>query len=286
MLLPATQWRVRGRVVDVTRGAVMGIVNVTPDSFYDGGRHADTARAIEHAKELLKEGADIIDVGGESTRPGAEPVEIEEELRRVVPVVARLARETEAVISIDTRHADVARAALGAGAHIVNDVSALGEAGMAGVIAEYGAGVVLMHMHGTPQTMQEAPLEAGEVVDTVHKYLASRVVYAERAGIAREALAVDPGIGFGKSSEGNERLIAELEVFLGWGVPVVIGVSRKRFIGVRTGREAEGRLAGTVAAEVLAYERGARVLRVHDVAAARDALNVTRAILAARSSAA
>lgn len=279
---PATQWRARGRVLDVSRGAVMGVVNVTPDSFYDGGRYAEMDRAVAHALALLQEGADIVDVGGESTRPGAVPVGVDEEIKRVVPVIERLACETDAVISVDTRHAAVARAALEAGAHIVNDVSALSDEGMATVVAEYGAGAVLMHMHGTPATMQEAPLNADRVVDVVREYLGQRIAYAERAGIARAALAVDPGIGFGKSYAANERLLAELERLLEWGLPIVIGVSRKRFIGERTGRDVEGRLAGTLAAQVLAFERGARVFRVHDVAAARDALRVTAAILAAQ----
>lgn len=286
MQQPATQWRARGRVLDVSRGAVMGVVNVTPDSFYDGGRYAEVERAVTHAQTLLQEGADIIDIGGESTRPGAAPVGVEEEMRRVVPVIERLARETDAVISVDTRHAEVARVALEAGAHIVNDVSALNDEGMAAVVAEYGAGAVLMHMHGTPATMQEAPLDADHVVDAVREFLGQRIAYAERAGIAREALAIDPGIGFGKSYAANERLLAELERLLEWRLPIVIGVSRKRFIGERTGREVEGRLAGTLAAQVLAFERGARVFRVHDVAAARDALRVAAAILAARCDAA
>lgn len=282
MQQPATQWRARGRVLDVSRGAVMGVVNVTPDSFYDGGRYAEVERAVKHARTLLQEGADIVDIGGESTRPGAAPVGVDEEMRRVVPVIERLARETDAVISVDTRHADVARAALEAGAHIVNDVSALRDEGMAAVVAEYDAGAVLMHMHGTPATMQEAPLDADQVVDVVYEYLGQRIAYAEGAGVAREALALDPGIGFGKSYAANERLLAELERLLDWKLPIVIGVSRKRFIGERTGRDVEGRLAGTLAAQVLAFERGARVFRVHDVAAARDALRVTAAILAAQ----
>ncbi|MCX7846966.1 MAG: dihydropteroate synthase [bacterium] len=278
---PAQRWRVRGRELDVGRGVVMGILNVTPDSFYDGGRYVDASRALAHARELMGEGAVIVDVGGESTRPGARPVAVEEELKRVLPVIEGLAGESEVVISVDTRHAEVAEQALRAGAHIVNDVSALADEGMAQVVAQYGAGVILMHMHGTPETMQDTPLQAGEVVREVKDFLAVRLKKAVERGIKKDALAVDPGIGFGKTFEANERLLAELEEFLEFGVPVVVGVSRKRFIGARTGREVQDRLAGSLAAAVLAYERGARVLRVHDVSATCDALRVADAILQA-----
>lgn len=275
----------RGRELDVGRGVLMGIVNVTPDSFYDGGRYLNPAQAVEHAKELIREGATIVDIGGESTRPGAQPVVAEEELQRVVPVVAKLAEETDAVVSVDTRHAVVARAALEAGAHIVNDVSALADEGMVEVVKEFGAGVILMHMHGTPATMQEQPLDAMEVVTCVLEFLEKRVAFALGAGIARAALAIDPGIGFGKTFLANERLIAELSTFMQLGLPIAIGVSRKRFIGARTGRDVEERLAGSLAAAVLAYERGARILRVHDVAATRDALAVAAGILGFRTGA-
>ena len=281
MTTPAAQRQVRGRMLDLTRGALMGVLNVTPDSFYDGGRYDDAEHAWTHAMELINDGADILDVGGESTRPGAAPVDVDEELRRVLPVVQRLARETDAVISVDTRHAAVARAALEAGAHIVNDVSALGDPAMAETIGAHGAGVVLMHMHGTPQTMQDAPLDADEVLAAVRDFLAARVARVLDAGIARNAIAIDPGLGFGKTFAANERLIARLDELCGIGAPVVLGASRKRFIGARTGRAAGDRLAGTLAAHVLAFERGARVFRVHDVAAARDALLMAAAILAA-----
>ena len=262
----------------------MGVVNVTPDSFSDGGLWLDPEAAVAHGLELLGQGAEILDVGGESTRPGAEPVEEAEELRRVEPVVSGLhSRAPAAVISIDTMKASVAEAAIAAGASYVNDVTALlGDPRMAGVVARAGCGVCLMHMAGTPQTMQDDPAY-DDVVGDVVSFLARRAEAAVAAGIAREQIQLDPGIGFGKSLEHNLELLRRLDEIAAIGFPVVVGVSRKRFLGAITGREEPAeRVAASVAAALLAWERGASVLRVHDVAATVDALRVATATLGAR----
>jgi len=256
----------------------MGILNVTPDSFSDGGRYDDPERAAEHGLRLAEDGADIVDVGGESTRPGAAAVPVEEELRRVIPVVARLAGRTQAVISVDTSKAAVARAAIAAGARIINDVTALGgDPGMAAVARETGAGVILMHMQGTPRTMQAAPRYA-DVVAEVRAYLAARLGELTAAGIRRACLAVDPGIGFGKTAEHNLQWLSRLDEIASLDAPVLVGLSRKSFLGAITGRPAPERLAGTLAALAVCVLRGAHVLRVHDVKEARDALEVTLAL--------
>ncbi len=260
--------------------SVMGVVNVTPDSFSDGGQWLDPAAAIAHGRELAAEGAAILDVGGESTRPGAEPVGEAEELRRVIPVIERLAAAGGAAISIDTTKAAVARAALAAGASYVNDVTALrADPALAAVVAEAGCDCCLMHMQGSPRTMQEHP-HYDDVVGEVVAFLEERVAFALAAGIAAERIQVDPGIGFGKTLEHNLELLRRLNEIAALGHPVVVGVSRKSFLGRITGREvASERVAATVAANVLAYERGASVFRVHDVAPTVDGLRVASATL-------
>lgn len=257
---------------------LMGIVNVTPDSFSDGGLYLDPERAIAHGEELVDDGAEILDVGGESTRPGAEPVGVEEEMRRVVPVIEGLA-DAGAEISVDTSKAAVAAAALDAGAEIVNDVTALrGDPEMAGICAEQGATVILMHMLGAPRTMQDDP-RYGDVVDDVKAFLAERLQAAVAAGIDEERVWLDPGIGFGKTAAHNMELLRRLGELGGLGRPLVVGTSRKSFIGRVDGSPADRRLGGTIASSVLAAAEGADVLRVHDVAEIRQALAVAAAIL-------
>jgi dihydropteroate synthase len=262
----------------------MGIVNVTPDSFSDGGLYLDAEAAIEHGRELARQGADILDVGGESTRPGAEAVSSEVELERTVPVIAALAedRELTTAISIDTSKAVVAAAGLDAGASIVNDVTALRhDPDLAGVCAERGCEVVLMHMLGTPRTMQDDP-HYDDVVDDVKAFLGARVEAAVAAGIAEERIWVDPGIGFGKTVEHNLELTRRLGEIGELGRPVVFGSSRKSHLGAVTGREVGERLGATIASNVLALRAGADVLRVHDVAALADAALTADVILGRR----
>ncbi len=257
---------------------LMGVVNVTPDSFSDGGLYLDPEMAIQHGVELARAGAEILDVGGESTRPGAEEVSVEEELRRVVPVIEGL-RGIEAQLSIDTSKAAVAVAALDAGAEIVNDVTALrGDPEMAALCAERGATVVLMHMLGSPRTMQENPVYEDVVAD-VRAFLAGRMEAALAAGIAEERIWLDPGIGFGKSAEHNLELLRRLAELCELGRPLVIGTSRKSFIGRVDGSDAGERLGGTIASSVLAAAEGAEILRVHDVAEVSQAMAVATAIL-------
>ncbi len=259
---------------------VMGIVNVTPDSFSDGGAWLDPDAAIAHGRALVGEGAEILDIGGESTRPGAEPVTEAEELRRVVPVLEGLAG-AGARLSIDTSKAAVAAAALDAGATIVNDVTALrGDPAMAALAAERGCDVCLMHMLGKPRTMQRDP-RYGDVVAEVRAFLAERVAFARDAGIDEARIWLDPGIGFGKTAAHNLELLARLGEIVALGHPVVIGTSRKSFLGAITGRPASERVAGTLATNVLALAAGARIFRVHDVAPARDGLLVAAATLRA-----
>jgi dihydropteroate synthase len=271
----------------------MGVLNVTPDSFSDGGRFLDAAAAIARGRALVAEGADIIDVGGESTRPGAEPVSATEELARVQPVLEGLAASGLSAgvqISIDTCKGAVARAALAAGATLVNDVSALrADPEMAGLVADSGADCCLMHMLGQPRTMQRNP-RYDDVVDEVRAFLEERLDFAVREGIAEERVLLDPGIGFGKTIEHNLELLRRLQELASIGRPLVIGTSRKSFLGriaadasaAPEAPDAEDRLAGTIATNVLAYERGAAVFRVHDVAPARDALAVAAATLDGR----
>ena len=256
---------------------IMGVVNVTPDSFSDGGLFLDADAAVEHGLRLAREGADILDVGGESTRPGADPVSEDEELRRVVPVIERLA-EGDARLSIDTTKVTVARAAIAAGATLVNDVSALRfDPGMARLVAETGAGCCLMHMLGEPRTMQEDP-RYDDVVSDVKGFLEERLAFAVSEGIDEERVWLDPGIGFGKTVEHNLELLRRLDEIVAIGRPVVVGTSRKSFLGKLVGGRDEGeRLPGTIATNVLALERGASVFRVHDVAQNADALAVATA---------
>jgi dihydropteroate synthase len=257
---------------------LMGVVNVTPDSFSDGGLYLDPEAAVAHGRELVEQGAEILDVGGESTRPGAEPVAAEEELRRVVPVVEGLA-DAGAPISIDTSKAAVAAAALEGGATIVNDVTALREdPEMAPLCAERGADVVLMHMLGEPRTMQANPVY-DDVVTEVRDFLAARLEAAVAAGIAEERVWLDPGIGFGKTAAHNLELLRRLGELRELGRPLVVGASRKSFIGRVDGSAAGERLGGTIASSVWAAAEGADVLRVHDVAEVRQAIAVTTAVL-------
>ncbi|RZA35991.1 MAG: dihydropteroate synthase [Lysobacteraceae bacterium] len=269
-----------GRLLRLDRPQVMGIVNVTPDSFSDGGAHGTCDAAVAHALKLVEDGADLLDIGGESTRPGAEEVPIEEELRRVVPVIEQLSSRTRVPISIDTSKPEVMRAAVAAGAGMINDVCALRDEGSLDMAAMLGVPVVLMHMRGEPRSMQQAP-EYDDVVGEVHRFLAERLFAAEMAGVAKKNLLVDPGFGFGKTTAHNLALLAGLRRFAELGVPVLAGLSRKRTIGELTGRDSvHERLAGSVAAHLIAAQRGAMVLRVHDVAATVDALKVWNAVAA------
>jgi dihydropteroate synthase len=264
-------------VTTFVRPAIMGVLNVTPDSFSDGGAFLAPEAALAHARAMVAEGAHLLDVGGESTRPGADPVGPEEELRRVMPVVEALASEGAIPVSIDTSKAVVARAAVAAGASFVNDVTAFrGDPAMAAAVAEAGADVCLLHMQGEPRTMQENP-RYDDVVAEVKAFLEERLEFAVREGIAEERVWLDPGIGFGKTLDHNLELLRRLGEIVALGRPVVIGASRKRFIGTLTGRAELDRAAGTIAANVLAFERGAHMFRVHDVTATRDALAVASA---------
>jgi dihydropteroate synthase len=273
-------WSFRDRSVTIgARPLVMGIVNVTPDSFSDGGQHFTTDAAVEHALRLVAEGADILDIGGESTRPGSRPVPVEEELSRVIPVVRRLVAQTRVPISVDTTKAAVARPALEAGAAIVNDVTAgRGDPDMIGVVAKFEAGLVLMHMQGTPETMQLNPAY-DNVVSEVFEFLQGRVQFCIDAGIRQDRLAIDPGIGFGKTFEHNMVLLRDLGELTRIGRPVVLGVSRKGMLGQITGRPRAERVAASLAAACYCASHGAaHVLRVHDVAPTVDAAKVIAAV--------
>ncbi|MBX6312497.1 MAG: dihydropteroate synthase [Isosphaeraceae bacterium] len=255
----------------------MGIVNVTPDSFSDGGRALALHAAVAQAERMEAEGADLIDIGGESSRPGAEPIDLDEELRRVVPAVAAIARAVRIPISVDTTKAEVARRALEAGAAIVNDITALGgDPAMPRVVAEAGAGVVLMHMQGTPRTMQLDP-RYDDVVAEVRDFLARRLEWAEALGIARERIALDPGIGFGKTLAHNLTLLRHLDRLADLGCALLVGTSRKGFLGTLTGRPISERATASAVSGLAAIVRGAQVVRVHDVGAMADALKVWEA---------
>jgi dihydropteroate synthase len=261
---------------------VMGVVNVTPDSFSDGGLYLEADAAVRHGEELAAEGAGILDVGGESTRPGADPVPADVELQRVVPVVERLVVAGVAQVSIDTTKLAVAEAALQAGARVVNDVSAFRfEPELAGLVASAGAACCLMHMLGEPRTMQADP-RYDDVVSDVKAFLEERLAFAVGEGVPEERVWLDPGIGFGKTPEHNLELLRRLDEIVALGRPVVIGTSRKSFLGKITGREPRDRVAGTIATNVIAYERGATIFRVHDVAPVADALRVAAATVPAR----
>jgi dihydropteroate synthase len=271
-------WHAGERVLDPAEHTlVMGILNVTPDSFSDGGRFLDPEAAVAHALRMVEDGADVIDVGGESTRPGSDPVPAEEERARVIPVIERLAAACPVALSVDTRKPEVAEAALAAGACIVNDVSAGRSEGMFDVVRAAGAGMVLMHMLGEPKTMQEAP-RYDDVVGEVAAFLRERLEAATAAGIEPEALVVDPGIGFGKTLEHNLLLLRHLETLTELGRPVLVGPSRKRFIGAILGLPEDERDEGTLGAVAWAVTRGASIVRVHDVRSTVRALRVLDAI--------
>lgn len=267
-------WSIAGRDLILDRVLVMGIVNVTPDSFSDGGRFLNRADAIAHARKLIDEGADIIDIGGESTRPGAAEVAADEELTRVVPVVEALADST-VPISVDTSKPEVMRAALAAGAAIINDVRALQQPGAIEAVASSDCGLILMHMQGTPRTMQQAP-QYHDVTSEVAQFLSERVQSARASGIEIRRVAVDPGFGFGKSREHNFTLLSQLSALKDMRLPIVVGLSRKSMLGVPSDRASSDRLAPSVAAALLAAEHGANIVRVHDVAATRDALRAQK----------
>jgi len=254
--------------LSLERPLVMGVVNVTPDSFSDGGRFLDWRDAVAHARRLIGEGADLVDVGGESTRPGAAPVSATEERKRILPVVEAL---REVPVSVDTRRPEVMQAALAAGASMINDIEALGAPGAMEAVAKSGCGICLMHMQGEPGTMQADP-RYGDVVREVKEFLAGRIAACEKAGIVRDRIVADPGFGFGKTAEHNLPLLKHLPEFAGLGVPILAGWSRKSSLGRVTGRETGERLAGGLAAALLALLGGARILRVHDVKETRDAV--------------
>jgi dihydropteroate synthase len=264
-------------VVDLDEPVVMGVLNVTPDSFFDGGRHADPGAALDRALQMVEEGAAIIDVGGESTRPGAAAVSATEEIQRVVPVIERIAARVSVPLSVDTSKPEVMRAAVEAGAQMINDVRALALPGALEAAAASGAAVCLMHMQGEPSDMQRDPRYA-DVVAELKDFLAGRVEAAVAAGIALERICVDPGIGFGKRPEHNLELIRHLDRLADPAIPVLVGVSRKSLLGIITGRPAAERLVGSVVLAALCAERGARILRVHDVAPTVDALKVLGAL--------
>jgi dihydropteroate synthase len=268
-------WQCREAVLKIgNRPLIMGIVNVTPDSFSDGGQHASTSLAVDHALRLIEEGADILDIGGESSRPGAASVSLDEELRRVVPVIEQLAKQTSIPISVDTVKPEVARQSLKAGARIINDITALQDPDMVAVAREFGAGLVLMHMQGTPQTMQKDPVYSDVVAD-VCAFMEQRIQELSAQGIALETIAIDPGIGFGKTHEHTLEQLRRLGEYQRFGRPVCLGVSRKGFIGIITDRQRHERVVGSVAVACYAMAQGAaQILRVHDVAAHRDAVRV------------
>jgi dihydropteroate synthase len=273
-------FQAKSKKFDLSRRTwLMGVLNITPDSFYDGGVYFDPARAVERGLELAADGADIIDVGGESTRPGADPVPAGEEQRRILPVIAALRKKTKALISVDTTKAEVAEAALASGADIINDISACRfDVRMLPVAARSGAGLILMHMKGTPKTMQIDP-HYEDVVAEVKAFLRERIEAAESCGIQRERIIVDPGIGFGKTFEDNLTLLNSLASLAELGRPVLVGISRKSFIGNILNLEAQERLEGTIAAAVVSVISGASLLRVHDLRAVKRAVTVAETIL-------
>jgi len=277
-------WRCRDRTFDLSSPPlVMGIVNVTPDSFSDGGKFFAPEAAIAHARALLAEGADLLDLGGESTRPGSAPVPAEEQWRRLAPVIAGLRAEApDACLSVDTASAEVARLALAAGCHVVNDVTALGDPAMAGVVAAAGAGLVLMHMQGNPATMQVAP-RYDDVVRDVGAFLATRRAAAHAAGVAEEAIALDPGVGFGKSLAHTHTLLGNLDRLETGGRPILIGVSRKSFVVRTLGEDLppDRRIEGALAATAVAVLLGARIVRTHDVTPTLRAVRMAEAIRSA-----
>lgn len=280
MLEPMTLTRqAKDRLIEFhDRPLIMGVVNVTPDSFFDGGRYFDTEAAVAHALRLVEEGADLLDIGAESTRPGADAVNEEEERRRAIPVVTAVAKAVTVPISIDTSKASVARAALDAGAVLVNDVTALrGDPVMVDVLAQTGAGIVLMHMKGTPRSMQQAP-HYDDVVGEISEFFEERIRFAVAHGIVRRQIILDPGVGFGKLLEHNLALLDQLRRFTLFECPVLVGVSQKGFLGQLLDRPVQERQWGTAAAVAMAVDRGAGILRVHDVRAMKEVVQVAAAI--------
>ena len=274
---PARAWAIRGAELSLETPVIIGILNVTPDSFSDGGHLPSADAAIEHGSRLMADGCRLLDVGGESTRPGAAAVPVKEEIARVVPVIAGLAKRGVGPISVDTRKAEVARAALDAGAAVINDVSGLRfDTGLTALARDAQAGVILMHMRGTPDTMDDLAMY-GHVAAEVAAELGATAERAERAGVARERIVLDPGFGFAKTATQNLRLLDELATIVALGYPVAVGVSRKRFLGAATGRPVEDRDRATAVGCALAWERGARLFRVHDVALTREALALASA---------
>jgi len=271
--------RAKDRTIEVSdRPLVMGVVNVTPDSFFDGGKYATTDAAVRHALQLTEEGADLLDIGAESTRPGSDSIEAGEELRRLLPVVTAVAKAVTVPLSVDTMKSTVARAALEAGAVIINDVTALqADAAMADLVAATGAGVVLMHMRGMPKTMQEAP-SYDDVVGEVTEFFRERVMFCRERGIGQDQIVLDPGIGFGKLLVHNLTLLGQLESFAQFGRPILVGVSMKAFIGQVLGRPLEERSWGTAAAIALAVSKGAGILRVHNVRGMKEVVAMAAAI--------
>jgi dihydropteroate synthase len=266
-----------GRPLTLDRPRIAGIINVTPDSFSDGSAHVDAAGAIAHGLKLVEEGADLLDIGGESTRPQAEPVSVQEEIARVVPVIEALAKQTSVPISVDTSKPEVMRAAVAAGAGMINDVYALRQNGALDVAAELKVPVCLMHMLGEPRSMQDDP-HYNDVVSDVRRFLAERMFACEMSGIDKKKIVVDPGFGFGKKIEHNLALLRALDQFAALGVPLMVGLSRKAMIGTLTGRATDQRAVGSAAAAMIAVQKGAMIVRVHDVAETRDALAVWEAV--------
>jgi len=266
------------RELDLSTPVVMGVLNVTPDSFSDGGKFTDSQRAVDHAREMIEQGARIIDVGGESTRPGAELVSVDEELRRTIPVIEQISKLADVIVSIDTSKPEVMRQAVGAGAGMINDIRALAESEALEAAASTGAAVCVMHMQGQPDNMQVAPHYTNVVAD-VHRYLAERIAACAQAGIARNKIIIDPGIGFGKTVQHNLELLSRLPTFSDLSCPLLIGVSRKSMIGKLLDRPVEERVSGGIALATAAVLAGAKIVRAHDVAATFDAVRVAHALL-------
>lgn len=261
--------------IDLSQPQVMGILNVTPDSFSDGGKHTNVSQALDHALRMIEEGATFIDIGGESTRPGAPDVSLQEELDRTIPVIEAVAKNTSCVISIDTSKADVMREAVKAGAGLINDVRALQEPGALQVAAEAQVPVCLMHMQGQPRTMQQSP-EYDDVVNDVGQFLLARTKVCEEVGIAKDKILFDPGYGFGKSLEHNYTLVKHLPSLMKLGYPVLVGMSRKSMIGNLLNRKVDERLAGSISLATIVAQMGAQIIRVHDVKETADAVNIVK----------
>jgi len=278
-MIPANnQWQCRDRSLDLSKPVVMGVLNITPDSFSDGGRFDERGAALSHARRMIEEGAAIIDIGGESTRPGASPAEAGQEMDRVLPLIEKLRGESGVFISVDTSKAEVMKAAVAAGADIINDVRALQEPGALDAAAVSGAGICLMHMQGEPRTMQDAPHYADVVVE-VSTFLAARIRACRENGVESARLVIDPGFGFGKRVAHNLELLGKLASLEALGVPIAVGLSRKSMLASLTGRDVNDRLAGSVALAAVAVLHGARIVRAHDVAATVDAVRVAAAVI-------